>query len=87
MKLDNSNLSAVVNEYPEDPIELRAFDKIFTCQNIWKWWCKVGFIPMSWNELYDDKVRLQMGGETAAMCDKNKNLNFLSVNFFKLQMR
>ncbi len=33
MKLDNNNLSAIVNGYLYDPIELRPFDKIFTCQN------------------------------------------------------
>ncbi len=62
MKLDNSNLSAIVNGYVGDLIKLRPFDKILTCQNIWKWWCKVGFIPMSQNALYDDKVRQQLGG-------------------------
>ena len=31
VKLDNNDLSAIVNGYPDDPIELRPFNKIFTC--------------------------------------------------------
>lgn len=63
MKLDNSNLSIIVNGYPDDPIELRPFDVIFMCQNIWKWWCKGQFIPMSQNALYEVTVSQQLGGE------------------------
>lgn len=43
VKIENCDLSAIVNGYPDDPFELWPFDKIFTRAIIWKWWCKVGF--------------------------------------------
>ncbi len=42
-----------------------------------------GFIPMSWNVLYDDKVRLQLEGETATVGDKNKKLEVLVSEYEK----
>ncbi len=77
-------MSAVVNGYSGDPIELRPFDKIFTCQNIWKRWCKVRFISMNWNALYDNKVRQQLGGKTATVGDNNKKLEFLVNEYEKI---
>ncbi len=84
VKLDNNDLSAIVNGYPGDPIELRPFNKIFTRQNILKWWCKVGFIPMSRNALNDNKVRQQLGGETAAVGDNNQKLELLVSEYEKI---
>ncbi len=51
VKLDNGNLCGVVNGFPGDPIALRPFDCYFSCANIWKWWCNVGFMPMTRNAL------------------------------------
>ncbi len=56
VKVNATDLSAIVNGFPGDPIELRPFDRIFTRKNIWSWWCKVGFIPMNRNALNDEKV-------------------------------
>ncbi len=67
VKIDNFNLSAIVNGNPGDLIELWLFDKIFTCANIWKWRYKVEFISMSRNALNDYKVHQQLGGEKAAV--------------------
>ncbi len=44
MKIDDSDLSGIVNGFPDDPI---LFDSTFTRQNVWKRWCKVVFIPMN----------------------------------------
>ncbi len=81
VKIDNNDLSAIVNGFPDDPIELRPFDKIFNSTNIWKWWCKVGFITMNQNALYDDKVRQQLGGEKAAVGDYGKRLKILAQDY------
>mmetsp|Transcript_18820 Transcript_18820/g.39497 ORF Transcript_18820/g.39497 Transcript_18820/m.39497 type:complete len:132 (+) Transcript_18820:226-621(+) len=68
VKVDNCDLSAIVNGFPGDPVELRPFDRVFTQQNIWSWWCKVRFLPMNRNLLKDGKVRQQFG-ENAAIGD------------------
>jgi len=59
VKLDNCDLSGIVNGFPGDPISLRPFDRYFTRANIWKWWCNVGFMPMTRNALNDEKVGSQ----------------------------
>ncbi len=73
VKVDNCDLSAIVNGFPGDPIELHPFDRVFTRQNIWSWWCKVGFLPMNRNSLNDDKFRQQFG-ENAAVGDQGNRL-------------
>ncbi len=50
VKFDYTDLSAIINGYPGNQIELRQFDNTFTQQKIWKWWYKVGFISMNRNE-------------------------------------
>ncbi len=83
VKINNCDLSSIVNGFPGDPISLRPFDKIFTRQNIWLWWCKVGFIPMNRNTLNDDKVRQQLGGEKASVGDQGQRLQLLVDDYEK----
>ncbi len=83
VKIDNCDLSAIVNGFPGDPIELRPFDKIFTRKNIWSWWCKVGFIPMNRNALNNDKVRQQLGEYTAAVGGQGERLKILVEDYNK----
>ncbi len=77
VKIDNCNLSEIVNGFPGDQIELCLFDNIFQSKNIWKWWCKVGFIPMNRKALYNDKVRQQLGGEKVTAGDQGENFILL----------
>ncbi len=70
-----------MNGFPDDPIELPPFNKIFSCSNIWKSQCKVGFISMNQNALYDDKVQQQLGGGKAAFGDYSKQLLILAKDY------
>ncbi len=74
IKIDNTDLSAIVNGYPDDPIEQRAFDNNFTSHKNWKWWCKDGFLPMKRNALYDEKVHQQLWGNEVAAGDQGKRV-------------
>ncbi len=76
-------MSAIKNRFPDDPIELWPLNKIFTCTNIWKWWCKVGIIPMNQNALYNDKMQQQLGGEKAAVGNYGKQLQILAEAYEK----
>ncbi len=81
VKIDNSTLSVIVNGYPGDLIELCPFDSIFTHNNIWKWWCKVDFIPMNCNSLRDEKVCQQLGGPSVAVGDHGRNIKLLVKDY------
>ncbi len=70
---DNTYLAAIENGYQGDPIKFQPFDRVFTCENIWKWWCKVGFIPKTCNTLYDQQVQQQLGGKMAVVGDNGKS--------------
>ena len=59
--LGNLDLGHMVNGYPDDPIDLRPYDKTFTRSNILQWWRKAGFLPMTRNALNDPKVRHERG--------------------------
>ena len=54
--IGNPDLPRIVNGFPGDPIQKRPFDFVFTKENIWGWWKKVGFMPMSRNSLNHPKV-------------------------------
>ncbi len=86
IKIDNNNLSAIVNGFPGDPVELRPFNSIFTWQNIWKWWCKVGFIPMTFNALNNEKVRQQLGGATAAVGSNRRKIELLYNDYERIAL-
>ena len=59
--IGNPDLPRIVNGFPGDPIQKRPFDFVFTKENIWGWWKKVGFMPMSRNSLNHPKVRWELG--------------------------
>ncbi len=73
-----------MNGYPGDPIELRPFDYVFHRTNIWNWWCKVGFIPMTRNAIYDEKVCQQLGGGSAAVGDYGQKIEVLVKDYEKV---
>ncbi len=70
MKNVSTDLSAIVNGYRGDSTELKTLGNNFTWQKIWKWWYKVGFIPMNRNALFDNKVHQQLGFEKAYVGDQ-----------------
>ena len=59
--IGNPDLPNIVNGFPGDPIEKRPFDFTFMKEKILSWWKKVGFLPMSRNDLNHNKVRWEMG--------------------------
>ena len=83
VNLTNTDLGAIVNGFPTDPIELRPFDYIFTRENIWSWWCKVGFMPMNRNSSNDDKVRHELG-ECGATEEKKEKIKILVEDYKNL---
>ncbi len=95
VKIDNCDLPLIVNGFLGDQMGLRPFDYIFHHKNIWKLWCRVGFIPMTRNCLHDDKIRLQLGGEKAVIRDQGEMcisspfliIRFNSYNSFLLKRR
>ncbi len=83
INFDITDLSAIINGYLGNQIELRPFNNTVTWQNIWKWLCKVGFIPMNRNALYDEKVRQQLGGNKAAIGEQGYHIMMLVSNYEK----
>ncbi len=77
MKINSNDMWAIISSYPRDPIKLQSFDQIFTCWNIWKWWCKGRFIPMNWNTLFDEQVQYQLDRDVAAVGDGGKKIEML----------
>ena len=61
VSLTNRDLGAIVNGYPDDPVELRPFDYCFTKEKIIKSWIAVGFLPMTGKAALDPKVRHELG--------------------------
>ena len=59
--IGNEDLGAIVNGFPGDPIEHRPFDRYFCRPRILKYWCAVGFLPMTRNAVNDPKVRYELG--------------------------
>jgi len=83
--MTNNDLGAIVNGFPTDPIKLRPFDYIFMRENIWSWWCKVGFMPMNRNSLNDDKVRHELG-DCGATEEKKEKIKMLVEDYAKAVM-
>lgn len=50
VKVNNSNLAAFVNGFPDDPVELCSFNHIFTWQNIFLGGVKLHFFP--WTRMH-----------------------------------
>ncbi len=59
--LGNFDLSHIVNGFLGDPIEKHPFENCFTCDNIIKWWCVAGFMPMTLNSRNNPKVKWEAG--------------------------
>ncbi len=73
-------MSVILNGLPDDPIKLQPFHKIFSCTNIWKLWCKVGFITLNQNMLYNNKAQQQLSGEKAEVGNYGQQLQLLAEN-------
>lgn len=67
MKVDNTDLSDIVNE--GDPIKQKLFDNNFTWKNIWKWWYKAELISINRN----NKVCEQLKGEKG--CSESRKVD------------
>ena len=61
VNITNCDLAHIVNDFPNDPIELRPFDNCFTKENIIKTCIAVGFLPMTGNAANDSKVGYELG--------------------------
>ena len=61
VSLGNLDLANIVNGWPDNPVDRRPFDKIFTPANVRSWWEKVGFLPMTRASLNNPKVRWELG--------------------------
>jgi len=78
--LGNRDLARIVNGSPNDPIELRPYDYIFTLENIIATWIKVGFMPMTANAVNDPKVMYELG-EGGALEDASRRLKLLVKDY------
>jgi len=61
VSFSNFDLANIVNEWPEDPLELRPFDYHFTKKSIIRSWIAVGFLPKMEMATKDPKVRHELG--------------------------
>ena len=62
--LDNDDLAVMINGKPNDPLEMRPFDRCFQKDRILSAWHKVGFIPFTRSCLQNPKVRHELGEGT-----------------------
>ena len=84
VNITNKDLAAIVNGYPEDPIELRPFDLYLTREKIIKYWITCGFLPMTRNALNNPKVRYELG-EGGAPQEAGERMELLVKDYEELR--
>ena len=83
VKIGNSDLPFIVNGLPDNPIEMRPFDRYFYRTRILSYWIARGFLSMTQNAVNNPKVRYELG-EGGTLEEASNRLELLVSDYEEL---